>query len=71
MSEGLNDLLDKMREHPCFQELLKAVEAPEVKSFKASGDTTAQASDWIFQSGRRRQDELWRQFLTSGKVQET
>ena len=64
MSAGLKDLLERMREHPAFPELLKGVEAPMLKSFKASEDAQKQTSDWIFQSGRRLQNEIWRQFLT-------
>lgn len=66
MSAGLRDLLDFMRQHPAFPELLKAVDAPLVKSFKPSESPDAQTADWIFRSGRRLQHECWRQFLTEG-----
>ena len=67
MSDGLRDLLSKMRQHPSFQELLGSVDLPRIKPFKpAQGDGTRQESDWIFASGRARQDELWRLFLTEG-----
>lgn len=65
MSPGLQDLLDRMREHPSFAELLAAIQAPQLKSFKQSEEPQKQNSDWIFRSGARHQDAIWRQFLTN------
>lgn len=66
MSKQLQDLMFLIRQHPAFPELLKAVEAPEPKTYspgKAAGIAEQQA-EWIFRSGRKQQHELWRTFLT-------
>ena len=64
---GLRDLLERMREHPAFGELLSALEAPGIKGYRPSKDEgpEAQKADWVFRSGRRQQHELWRQFLAT------
>ena len=67
MTDGLRDLLLRMRQHPAFRELLNSVEVPKPKPFKpAKGEAVRQESEWIFASGRARQDEIWRLFLTEG-----
>lgn len=65
MSAGLQDLLERMREHPAFPELLKQVDAPMLPAFKEGEDPLRQFSSFAFRSGARRQDSIWRQFLTS------
>lgn len=64
--EGLSDLLRVMREHPSFADLLKAVEEPTVHVFRPSdAENVAEAqANWIFRSGRQKQDEMWRTALT-------
>lgn len=66
MSKQLDDLLLLMRQHDAFPELLKAIETPEPRPYSpAKGATFAeQQADWIFRSGRKSQDLLWRAFLT-------
>ncbi len=64
MSDGLKDLLFTMRQHPCFQELLAAVDCAPVRSYKPSQPDAEQHADWIFRSGRQHQDKIWRDFLT-------
>lgn len=68
MSQGLRDLLFTMRQHPAFPELLKAVDAPEPKQFRARSDETAdqQMADWIHRSGRKQQHTIWLDFLMNG-----
>lgn len=68
MTPALEDLLNRMREHPAFPELLKAVEPPEARDYRESQDAGKQQSDWIFRSGRRVQQRLWTQFLTEGEA---
>lgn len=65
MSAALADLLTQMREHPAFGELLRQVEAPNLPPFKEGEDPSKQYAVFTFRSGARRQDEIWRQFLTS------
>ncbi len=63
MSAGLNDLLDYMRQHPGFRELLDAVPPPELRPFKPSKADESQASDWIYRSGQRAMHDAWRSVL--------
>lgn len=63
MSEGLKDLLLRMRDHPSFPELLKQIEPPTLPAFREGDDPQRQFASFTFRSGARRQDELWRQFL--------
>ena len=63
MSQQLKELLFAIRQHPAFHELLAGVEAPPVTDFKPSGDAQKQYADYILRSGRRVQNESWRQFL--------
>lgn len=67
MNAALQDLLNRMREHPAFPELLKTIDDPSIKTFKPSGDAAAQTSEWIFRSGRSFQHDAWKQFLTEGE----
>lgn len=64
MTNGLKDLLERMREHPSFPELLKAVEPPDLKRFRLSADSQSQKDEFVFRSGRIQQHELWQEFLT-------
>lgn len=66
MSAGLKDLLDYMRQHPAFPELLKAVPAPAVRNFKLSEAerADAQTAQWIYRSGQTAMHEQWRFLLT-------
>lgn len=66
MSAGLKDLLETIRQHPCFQEFLSGVVAPEMKPFRPakSGETEQQQAEWIYRSGRLAQHERWREYLT-------
>ena len=66
MSQGLNDLLERMRQHPSFPELLNAITAQSPKWFKATDDADKQTADWIYRSGQRLGHEQWRQFLMNG-----
>lgn len=67
MSAALRDLLEKMREHPAFPELLKAVPAPsqEAQEFKPTSQTPGgdQIHLWIHRSGRAHQQRIWLDFL--------
>lgn len=63
MTSDMKDLLLFIRQHRAFPELLTAVEVPTVKPFRQSNDPQRQHTDWIFNSGRAKENELWRQFL--------
>lgn len=63
MTPQLKELLFLIRQHPAYQELLKAVELPATREFKPSGDVQQQWSDFIFRSGRRAQHQAWQSFL--------
>jgi len=63
---GLQDLLERMREHPAFNELLAAIEAPTPRLYKPGENADTQAADWIFRSGRQMQNQIWREYLTKG-----
>lgn len=64
MSAALKDLLFTMRQHPAFEELLSSVDAAPVQAYKSSQPVMEQQAEWIFRSGRQRQDKIWRDFLT-------
>lgn len=66
---ALKSLLADLRQHPGFPELLKAVETPQIPRFRKSraGDVESARAEWIHQSGKREQHEMWLAFLT-GKV---
>lgn len=63
MTAALQDLLFLIRQHPAKDELLNGPGAPEPKPYRPGSDPTAQWADHIYQSGRRQQDNAWRQFL--------
>lgn len=76
MTPELKELLFLIRQHPGYQDLLKAVELPVTREFKPSGDAQQQWSDFIFRSGMQRQHKAWQSFLTesapdAGGVTET
>jgi hypothetical protein len=59
----LDDLLFIIRQHPAKDELLKGPGAPEAKEYRPGTDPTVQWAEHIYRSGRRQQDNAWRQFL--------
>lgn len=63
-SAGLKDLLERMREHPCFPDLLETVKPPELRPFRPGKDQDGQKDDFVFRSGRIQQHTLWQEFLT-------
>ena len=63
MSKTLEELLLTIRQHPGFKEMLAAIEPPDAKPYRPGQDTMAQYADYIFRSGRRLQNDIWRQFL--------
>ncbi len=64
MSPRLNDLLFLIRQHPAFQEFLNGPGAPELRDFRpGAGPEAEQRVEYIYRSGRRQQDNAWRQFL--------
>lgn len=65
MSAGLQNLLETMREHPAFPELLKAVDLPPMKPFRPGQATDIQTSEWIYRSGRQAQHDRWIGVLTN------
>lgn len=69
-SPALQSLLFSIRQHAAFPELLKAVEAPQLKTFKpSSGDDLQQAgAKFAHYSGRKDQHDNWRSFLTGEAV---
>jgi hypothetical protein len=65
MTTELRELLSLIRQHEGFADLLKAVTVPQDKSYRTSLDPEKQYADWIFNSGRQKQNELWNAFLTN------
>lgn len=63
MTDALRELLFEIRQHAAFKELLGSIEAPQIKAFRQGEDAGQQHADHVFRSGRRLQDQLWRQFL--------
>jgi hypothetical protein len=61
---GLKDLLERMREHPCFPDLLEAVKPPDLRQFRPGKDQEGQKDEFVFRSGRIQQHTLWQEFLT-------
>lgn len=59
----LDDLFFLIRQHPAYEELLKGPGAPEVKEFRPGVDVLTFAAESAYRSGRRQQDNAWRQFL--------
>ena len=65
-SRTLEALLAELRQHPAFQELLKAVHRPQPPQFKVSQAQEADAFGAlaIYASGKRAQHEMWLALLT-------
>jgi hypothetical protein len=63
---ALAALLEGVRQHPGYPELLEAVEAPRLPRFRISqsADPNKTFAVWAYQSGRRDQHELWLALLT-------
>lgn len=64
MTPQLKDLLFLIRQHDAFQELLKAIPAPQPKDYRPSEDPQKQWAEFIFRSGQQRQAQAWQSFLT-------
>jgi hypothetical protein len=66
MNAGLKDLLFNLRQHPSFQDFLRAVERPRMPRFKKYEKRTLEdmGAQTVFVSGRLEQDDAWRTFLT-------
>ena len=63
MSPQLEELLFLIRQHPAKDEFLKGPGTPEAKDYRPGADPTTQWAEHIYRSGRRQQDNAWRQFL--------
>jgi hypothetical protein len=63
MSTPLDELLFTIRQHPAFADLLAGVTCPDLKPYRPSGRPDEQYANHIYQSGARRQHDIWRQFL--------
>jgi hypothetical protein len=70
MSQALNELLFAIRQHAAFKELLDGPGAPEAKEYRPGADPTTQWAEHIYRSGRRQQDNAWRQFLIGDTSQQ-
>lgn len=68
-SSDLNALLFIIRQHPAFEELKRAVEAPRMPRFRPSRADTLETmgAKSVFASGQIEQQERWLALLT-GKV---
>ena len=71
-SSTLAHLLETLRQHPGFPELLKEIPEPQLPRFKISQAAEAEKAraQWIYESGRIANHEQWIGFLT-GKYEET
>lgn len=63
MTKQLDELLFLIRQHPAKNELLEGPGLPEAKEYRPGSDPAAQWAEHIYRSGRRLQDNAWRQFL--------
>lgn len=63
-SEALDSLLFTIRQHPGFQELLKAVEFPAMPEYKRGDTLEAMGAKSVFASGQRSQHKNWLVVLT-------
>lgn len=63
---ALESLLNIVRNHPGFPELLNAVETPRIPKFRPSraDNVEEERARWIHQSGRRDQHDRWLLILT-------
>lgn len=66
MNDGLNDLLFKLRQHPSFQDFLRAVERPRMPRFKKYSKAALEdmGAQTVFVSGQLDQHDRWHVFLT-------
>lgn len=65
-SPALENLLQGLRQHPAFPELLAAVSRPQLPRFKVSQVASAHEANakWIYESGRLAAHEAWVATLT-------
>lgn len=64
---ALQDLLEWLREHPAFPELLKLIESnAAIKPYRpdTTDEAAQQQADWIFRSGRQYQTQVVKELLT-------
>lgn len=72
LSPTLQHLLEGLRAHPAFPELLKAIPAPKLRRFKISQAQEAEKAraEWVYLSGRCDHHDQWTSLLT-GRESET
>jgi hypothetical protein len=72
MNPALKLLLEDIRQHPAFPELLKAVSCPPMPRFKPNSpeSTEIMGSKFLFASGQADQHERWLTFLRGTTQQE-
>ena len=70
-SSALTSLLLDLRQHPAFKEFLAENPVPPLPRFKRSQAVEVERAraEWIYQSGKRDQHDVWIAFLT-GQVPE-
>lgn len=69
-STALKDLLFSMRQHAGFQELLRAVQTPQLPRFKRSEKKTIEeiGAETLFASGQLEQHKSWLTLLTGSPI---
>lgn len=73
MTPLLADLLDRMRGHDGFNDLLKMVEQPRITPFRVSDAENPETarSRFIYQSGQANQHKAWLVALTGDPTSQT
>lgn len=68
---GIADLLQHMREHPSFKEMLDKMQPPKMELFKPSKQESVeeQTAKWMHRSGLHQQHVRWLEFLTQWNPQ--
>jgi hypothetical protein len=66
MNAGVKSLLEQIRQHHAFQDLLLAVESPKIRPFspKDAAQVEHSRAQWIYESGQAKQHENWLFFLS-------
>ena len=68
----LINLLQHIRGHDGFRELIAAVERPRIRPFVKSkaADIERSRAEWIYESGQMAQHEAWLRFLSGTEPQD-
>jgi hypothetical protein len=70
ISDALASLINDLRQHPAFPDLIAAIPAPTIPRFRVSqaAEVEKARAAWIFESGKQAQHDLWLTILTGKTV---